>query len=223
MPLRMVQWSDVRSLVRTEACGGGRTPQDLPGDNISGQTQTFYSCVPPCERLKMLKEVSRVVFPLSGLTRNFLGKPPPPQPPPQPHWLNQAAGWKTHSPNPTQTLARTRPLFFTSDWSCCCRVPLVGGVEEGRRAELNSSSAAAGQQGGDGAAICSHLQAEGDSRPSIPAVRGLRCCRCLLPRPLQRRWEWPGGRSGRGLLGSACTSLNGCGSPALGVHRERTH
>lgn len=179
MPLRMVQWSDVRSLVRrvrirVRGLWGGRTPQDLPGDNISGQTQTFYGCVPPCES---------VVFPLSGLTRNFLGKPPPP---PQPHWLNQAAGWKTHSPNPTQALARTRPLFFTSDWSCCCRVPLVGGVEEGRRAELNSSSAAAGQQGGDGAAICSHLQAEGDSRPSIPAVRRLRCCRCLLPRPLQR-------------------------------------
>lgn len=209
MPLRMVQWSDVRSLVRTEACGVDR-------HKIYPATTSL-----PCERLKRLKEVLRVVFPLSGLTRNFLGKPslhpPPPASLAKPSsWLEDALP-KSNTNTHVHGLCSshlTGPAAAEFLWWVGWRRGGGGAKQRQRR----SRPAGGGR--------CSYLQppAGGGRLPSQHS-----CCQeaevlqMPPPPPPPAEWEWPGGRSGRGLLGSACTSLNGCGSPALGVHRERTH
>lgn len=152
--------------------------------------------------------------------QKFLGTPPPPFTP---------ASYPRHC-TPCTSLAkpcnrlqgelpksntntRTYTAFvLTLDWSCCCQH--AGGAKQ----QQCRSRPAGGR--------CSYLQPPaGGGRLSSQHS----CCQeaevLQMPPspPPPVGWDGPEARSGRGLPGSVCTSLNGCGSPGLGVHRERTH
>lgn len=105
--------------------------QDIHCSKISVQTPHFPSLYSPCEILceHLKSDWSCVMCFLSVVSLEFPWKPTPPL---TPHWLNQAAGWKTHSPSPKQTrihgwMAFVLHIGFTAGLAgCSSRVGQLG-------------------------------------------------------------------------------------------------